>query len=189
MRAFDDVWRIDLLPSRIRELRDAGVTNVFAADAQDYEFDIEFDTIVAGELIEHLPNPGEFLACSLRHLAPRGRIVLSTPYVHGLEYLTYAWLRYPKTCPNPAHTSWFCPATLTTLAAHVGLRVRSWKLLRDDRVATGWGPYDLALRGQRVLNHVLPERLMGKTHRAIAAMTANETLALPSMAASPAGEV
>lgn len=167
MGAFDDVWGIDLLPNRIAALRDAGVLNVFVADAQDYSLGYKFDTIIAGELIEHLPNPGAFLTCSARHLAPRGQIVLTTPYVHGLEFVSYALLRFPTTCPNPEHTFWLCPTTLATLAASSGLRLRSWKLLRDDRVATGWGGYSIALRGQTLLNRFLPERVMGKTLLAV----------------------
>lgn len=167
MREFEEVWGIDLLPSRIDYLRDAGVPNVFAADAEDYSLDAEFDTIVAGDVIEHLPNPGAFLSCSARHLAPGGQIVVTTPYVHGLEYLAYAWFRYPRTCPNPEHACWLCPTTLSMLASLAGLRVQRWRLLRDDRVGTGWGPYDLALRGQRLLNRVLPKRVMGKTILAV----------------------
>lgn len=48
-----------------------------------------FDTIVALAVIEHLPEPVEFLESMKRHLDNAGRIVISTPapsldWIHGL---------------------------------------------------------------------------------------------------------
>jgi 2-polyprenyl-3-methyl-5-hydroxy-6-metoxy-1,4-benzoquinol methylase len=48
-----------------------------------------FDTIVALAVVEHLPDPAAFLTSIKRHLAPAGKIVLTTPnpnmdWAHGL---------------------------------------------------------------------------------------------------------
>ncbi len=48
-------------------------------DAQDFNVEGDFDVVLAGELIEHLSNPGLFLDCAYRHLLPGGKIVLTTP--------------------------------------------------------------------------------------------------------------
>ena len=48
-------------------------------DAQSFDLGERFDVLWAGELIEHLSNPGGFLDSALRHLAPSGRLVLTTP--------------------------------------------------------------------------------------------------------------
>ncbi len=48
-------------------------------DAETFELDETFETIVAGELIEHLSNPGRFLDRALGHLGPGGTLLLTTP--------------------------------------------------------------------------------------------------------------
>lgn len=53
--------------------------NVFCGDAEDFNLNQTFDVVVAGELIEHLSNPGMFLDCARRHLKENGRLVLTTP--------------------------------------------------------------------------------------------------------------
>jgi SAM-dependent methyltransferase len=53
-------------------------------DAEGFELGEQFDVIVAGELIEHLSNPGAFLECARRHLGSDGVLVLTTPNRFGL---------------------------------------------------------------------------------------------------------
>lgn len=48
-----------------------------------------FDTIIAGEVIEHLYNPARFLSDCYRILNPAGRLVLSTPNPY---YPPLVWL-------------------------------------------------------------------------------------------------
>ena len=61
----------------------------------DFNIDLEkpkrinkkFDTLIAGEIIEHLSNPSHFIkyCCSL--LKKNGRLILTTPNASGLQYL------------------------------------------------------------------------------------------------------
>ena len=61
-------------------LKAMGYPNLHAGDAQTFRISAMFDTIVAGEVIEHLENPAQFLARAHEHLKPDGRLVLTTPY-------------------------------------------------------------------------------------------------------------
>jgi 2-polyprenyl-3-methyl-5-hydroxy-6-metoxy-1,4-benzoquinol methylase len=158
--AFDDVWGIDLSPTRIEALRARGYGDIHVADAESFELDRRFNSIVAGELIEHLANPGMFLRRCGEHLAEGGRIVLTTPYPFSYETTAYAWFRYPRTCPNREHTMWFCPKTMERLADLCGFQIRSWRLLRADRQAKGLGPYAWAVRAGSLFKR-LPERIAG----------------------------
>jgi 2-polyprenyl-3-methyl-5-hydroxy-6-metoxy-1,4-benzoquinol methylase len=161
--SFDEVFGIDLSPRRVEQLRELGFPNVFVADAQDFTLGKSFDTVVAGEVIAHLPNPGAFLRSAKRHLESRGRIVLTTPYAFGLEPVLYALAKYPQTAPNPELMVWFCPTTLRQLAASEGLGVTELRMLPDDRRLRSVSPYGLALLGQRLLRPILPERVKTKT--------------------------
>lgn len=119
---FDEVWGIDTNGPGIERLKDAGFSNVFHMAAEEFNIDATFDTIVAGEVIEHLTDPGSFLRHVRKHLKPGGRLVLTTPFAFSLGFMIYAWLRWPKTCSNDDHKMWFCPTTLNQLAEASGLR-------------------------------------------------------------------
>lgn len=168
---FPDVWGIDLSPERVAAVNAAGFPKISVASAESFSFDLGFDSIVAGELLEHLPNPGLFLTRCLDHLHDRGRVIITTPYVFGYEPIVYSWIKWPRTCSNPEHTMWFCPSTLSRLASVSGFRIETLKLLKDDRAPRGMSPYQWALRGGRALQ-LLPERASGRTMLAV--LTATE---------------
>ncbi|MFD1585894.1 class I SAM-dependent methyltransferase [Halorientalis brevis] len=73
-----EVVGIDVLEEDIRILQERGYT-VKHQNAEQFGLDRDFDVIVAGELIEHLANPGKFLDCARAHLKPDGRLLLTTP--------------------------------------------------------------------------------------------------------------
>ncbi len=60
----------------------------FAADA--------FDTIVAGQIIEHLMAPYQFLADCHRILKPKGRLVLSTTNPYFPPVVVLNWFLIPR---------------------------------------------------------------------------------------------
>lgn len=156
---FDNLWGLELEPGNVEALRQAGYTNIIEGDAQGFELERQFDTIVAGELIEHLERPGDFLVSVARHLKPRGRVVITTPYAFSPLFVMYAWLKFPRTCSNPEHVAWFCPTTLTTLFQRMGLSVDALIPVEDYRADLPSAPYRLFLRGFRVVRRFLPRRL------------------------------
>lgn len=162
VQAFEDVWGIDLEPARISFLQEHGYPNVRVGSAETFDLGRTFDTIVAGELIEHLPNAGLFLDRCRLHLKPNGRLVVTTPYPFGYEAIAYAWFKWPQTCGNPEHTSWLCPANIRRLASMCSFRVERSIVLRDDRLPDGWGAYSWAIRVSRVAS-MLPVRIAART--------------------------
>lgn len=160
---YPSVWGLDSSPEAVQRLRARGWDNLHVGDAQDFELDKKFDTIVAGEVIEHVARPGETLKCAVRHLKEDGRIVLTTPYVFGLHNWLYATVRFPKTCSNPEHIHWFCPSTLTALAEREGLAVTDWMLIAEYSGA----PNKVIVRAfyalMRTLGRLLPMRIRGTT--------------------------
>lgn len=160
---FPTVTGIDINEGNIELLRSRGLDRLQVASAESFALPDRFDTIVAGELIEHLSNPGLFLERARQHLRPGGRIVLTTPFPFSLLYLLYAWTKFPKTCQNPEHTCWICPETMRELTARAGLKIVSWRLLEDYRLDDPSARYRGFVRLVRLFRPVIPRRLRCNT--------------------------
>lgn len=92
------------------------------ADATDFDLDMAFDVVVAGELLEHLVNPAGFLACVQKHLLPDGLLVLTTPNAQGLCYcLQNLFLGHEL--ENPDHVCFYTPRTLACLLRKCGFEM------------------------------------------------------------------
>jgi 2-polyprenyl-3-methyl-5-hydroxy-6-metoxy-1,4-benzoquinol methylase len=157
---------VDLDAENVRTLHAAGFSDTLVMDAEELDLDERFDTIVAGELLEHLSNPGRFLGAARAHLTPGGRLVLSTPYVFALQYALKALTMYPNTSPNPQHTCWFCPQTLAELAGRHGFSVISLELVEDYPESRS--PASRAFTGaMRTFGDLLPRRLRCNTMIAV----------------------
>lgn len=57
-----EIVGIDILEEEIEKMRKEGY-DVHVGDAENIQFDELFDVVVAGEVIEHLNNPGKILTC------------------------------------------------------------------------------------------------------------------------------
>lgn len=77
-----EVIGLEINEEQARALRNMGY-DIRLGDAESFDLSETFDVIVAGELIEHLSNPGEFLKCTRRHLRPNGILLLTTPNRFG----------------------------------------------------------------------------------------------------------
>lgn len=154
---------LELDPANVEELAAHGVPGVVQGDAQDFSLDAHFDTIVAGEIIEHLERPGDFLASAARHLKPDGRIVLTTPYAFGFMHVVYAWVKYPRTCSNAEHVAWYCPATLAALAERCGLQVESCEAIATYRSDLTRSTARAANAVMKTAGRLLPARVRANT--------------------------
>lgn len=106
----EDLVGIDTDETMVREISSHGF-DVRAADAQDFDLGRRFHTVFAGEVIDHLDNVHDFLACARRHLwNDRGRLVLTTPNVFYCGNFVYRWGGHSQV--HPEHVGWFCEDTL-----------------------------------------------------------------------------
>src|SRR5882757_7971843 len=128
---FPSVSGIDISEANAAILRESGFDKIYVQSAETFELSNKFDTIVAGELIEHLANPGLFLRQARAHLKPGGRLVLTTPNAFSLLFISYALFKYPKTCENLQHTCWFCPQTMKELVERSGFKIEHFELFND----------------------------------------------------------
>ena len=87
--------------------------------------DNSFDTITAGETIEHLENPAFFLRECKRVLKPKGKLIITTPNPYfpiGLIFNVFFSLTYHRYTTQKDHISIFPPLTLLELVEYSGLR-------------------------------------------------------------------
>jgi SAM-dependent methyltransferase len=159
----EGLWGLELEARNVRALKDAGFENTIQGDAQAFEIDRRFDTVIAGELIEHVERPGALLAHAAAHLKPGGRIIITTPYAFCGLFVAYAWLKYPVTCSNRQHVSWFCPTTFTELADRSGLTVERFELIESYPSKSSSRAYRIFLRVFRLVRRLIPRRVRANT--------------------------
>lgn len=140
-----------------------GYSNVYVANAETLSRGALSDTIVAGEVIEHLTNPGFFLLQARNHLAPGGRLVMSTPSPFSFLYSLYGHFTYPKACQNPERTYWFCIATITELSNRLGFHLSHYDVIEDYRLDDASLRYRSLVRLVGLLGWVIPKRLRCNT--------------------------
>lgn len=114
------IFGIDLDLDSINKIKQRGYS-VEYGDAQNFSLNKKFDLIHAGELIEHLDNPGGFLACIHKHLEEDGKVLLTTP--NGLRISNFIYASTGGLKVNFQHTCWFCEYTLSTLLERKGFEV------------------------------------------------------------------
>jgi 2-polyprenyl-3-methyl-5-hydroxy-6-metoxy-1,4-benzoquinol methylase len=134
------VLGIDIQQNGIAQLQERGY-RVVCADAASVALGDRFDVIVAGEILEHLDNPGQFLSNMRRHLAPGGMLILTTPNVfYVLHFIESIFCSPPKRW-NYEHVCWYCSFTLNNLLTRARMRIRDCVYVarsRKIRSAFGW---------------------------------------------------
>lgn len=174
-QAFPRVVGLDILEEETAALRARGF-DVRCGNAEDFDLGETFDTIVAGDVIEHLSNPGRMLDGCRAHLRPGGRLVLTTPNVFSIVYFLGNALRRRHPW-NREHTLWLDEHLARQLLERHNFRVLDVQFVgtfetTDREGARPRGPRpsrpSAILRlGYRVLRQpllwLLPDRLHART--------------------------
>ncbi len=121
---------LDYEKDQVEVLRREGF-NVVCADATNFDLGEQFDLIVAGEIIEHLTCPGALLDCAKRHLARRGRLVLTCPNANNILYFLENCLM-GREQDNTDHTCLFTPTTMSVLLRKCGYRAVSFHFVAEN---------------------------------------------------------
>ena len=86
---------------------------VYKKNAESFSFNTKFDLIIAGELIEHLPNPGLFLKNSKKMLRQNGELIITTPNMTNI--ILFLWFIVSKKLQDSSHLAWYEEETLKVL--------------------------------------------------------------------------
>ncbi len=123
------LYGIDSDATCIAMLTDAGFDNIYQGDLEHLdkvELDETFDVIVAGEMIEHLNNPGLFLNGIKRFMNAETRLVLTTINAYcGMRFVMYGFRgkRGSVEFVHPDHVAYYSYSTLKVLLERHGMHV------------------------------------------------------------------
>jgi predicted TPR repeat methyltransferase len=124
-----ELWGVDADADGLEALANRGVSRLIQADVEHLEraeLPGPFEVIVAGEIIEHLSNPGLFLDGVARCMNAESRLLLTSINAYcGMRAVQYALRgRGGRAEPvHPDHVAYYSYATIRHLLDHHGFRV------------------------------------------------------------------
>ena len=115
---------VDFEAEEVAKLNAKGY-DIVVGNVESIELNRTFEVCVAGELIEHLSNPGLFLENVHHHLVDGGTLIVTTPNAFALRY-HFTHFLYGRGSINPQHTFYYDYYTLRELCE------RHWFKLRES---------------------------------------------------------
>ena len=131
-RIASELYGFDFDEPGIEILQKHGVKNLYRADLENLQavpLDETFDVIIAGEMIEHLSNPGLFLRGIQRFMNPATNLVITTINAYGgMRMWTYGLrgnggLHEPV---HPDHVAYYSYSTLKVLIERHDLKINKF---------------------------------------------------------------
>jgi SAM-dependent methyltransferase len=123
-KSASELWGLDSDIEGLTALNEQGVENLHRADLENLaaaSIDRTFDVIVAGEVIEHLSNPGLFLEGVKRFMRADTDLVITTVNAYCAFRLAIYGLRGHQGRSEPVHPDHVAYYSYNTLA-HAGRR-------------------------------------------------------------------
>jgi SAM-dependent methyltransferase len=122
------VWGVDIDEAGIRMLtNDFGIDKLLTVDAERLDLIADRveqpDIVVAGEILEHVNNPGLVLTGIRNLLRPGGELLVSVPNALAMR-IWFHTFRHRENI-HPDHVVYFSPYTISNLVGRFGFRVSS----------------------------------------------------------------
>lgn len=142
-----DLWGIDSDQEGIDTLLASGSKQIVRGDLEnlvDVTIDREFDVIIAGEMIEHLNNPGVFLDGVRRFMSAKTQLVITTVNAYCAMRFFHYGLRGKGGTQEPVHpdhVAYYSYSTLRLLVERHGMRVENflfYDIGREHRPHNRW---------------------------------------------------
>lgn len=111
------------------------------------------DLVIAGEIVEHLSNPGSFFEACAKVLRPDGILLITIPNSFGIRRYIHSLFGVENY--HPDHTFYFSENTVATLASRYGFSIYRSRYY-GSKPGTGWKK-----RALYFFIETLPARLFG----------------------------
>lgn len=98
--------------------------NIKIGNAENIDLKEKFDVVIAGDLIEHLDNPGMFLNNVKKHLRKKGIFICNTPNIYSFNFIIRGLIFGGKVSHFKEHTIGFTNQLLTELFSRHNLRIK-----------------------------------------------------------------
>jgi 2-polyprenyl-3-methyl-5-hydroxy-6-metoxy-1,4-benzoquinol methylase len=124
MQVAKEVVGIEYVSAAVDTLRNKyGHTNIFEGDAQNLDHSNlgTFDVIVAGEVLEHLPCPGDLWRSALPLLNPDGSLIITT--INAYCARRFLRVLFGSESVHVDHVAYFSHRTLQRFAEMYGYRM------------------------------------------------------------------
>jgi 2-polyprenyl-3-methyl-5-hydroxy-6-metoxy-1,4-benzoquinol methylase len=112
----DKLWGLDISEEGVRILSEMGFGHVVHGDVERMRAEfpqIDFDIILAGEIIEHVANPGLFLKSITSIMSKKTELVLTTPNAFAFKQFLHSMMWREKV--HEDHNYYFSYRTLRQL--------------------------------------------------------------------------
>jgi 2-polyprenyl-3-methyl-5-hydroxy-6-metoxy-1,4-benzoquinol methylase len=121
-----ELWGVDASAGALSELSEAGFGNLVLGDVERLDEigvlrDQQFDVVIAGELIEHIFNPGLFLKTCRKVCSAHTELIITTP--NALCYSQTIFALLDREAIHPDHTLMWSPTSLKHLVARSGYAI------------------------------------------------------------------
>ncbi len=119
------LWGMDISEEGVGLLREMGFNQVVHGDCEQLDTDLKregFEIILAGELIEHLANPGRFLESVSAIMNHGTELMITTCNANSFKGFLHAMMRREKV--HPEHNYYFSYRTLKQLMDKFDLNCR-----------------------------------------------------------------
>ena len=123
-RGFEHLSNLDPAASKVGEKANF-LRGYFPATFNNQNWSMQYDCIVAQHLLEHLPQPLEFMKGAYRYLKPEGELWIEIPDIESVETDGYVQLGFIY----PLHQSYFTQKTLQKLGQNAGLFLKKIELI------------------------------------------------------------
>ena len=116
---------IDIVPDKIETLRKQGY-DVYCISGETFSFKKKFDVIFAGDVIEHLDNPGLMIRQCRKHLKKEGLLIITTYNVFSIDFKIGGLIRFFNNDleVHPNHTCFYSPTTIKQLLFRNGFKTK-----------------------------------------------------------------
>jgi SAM-dependent methyltransferase len=112
-RAASNLTGIDTADEGIKILKERGFQNVHVMDAEKIKLMNKYDYVIAGDVLEHMNNPGNFLRQGKDLLNPEGKLIIGVPNAYSFNILKYILHEHEPT--HKDHTYFFSVKSLSQL--------------------------------------------------------------------------